>query len=285
MVQVDVFWSYALGAGFALAASRQIAEERPRSREEVREGAPAWWQAAPFVKTLLFLALVFGPSGAFLLSAFPSWETMHVARGRDDLPALLVTAFGFTNVTQGILGYWVVRRLVLGGRWKLAQAQWLLGYFCMFFVLVHGWDGTGYVRFFSADPSWIAGWGWSDAARWMISPVALSLGVMGLVLLPLLLGWMASWLHEGRAQPASRSWLAAWVLAGALGIALGSAVLASVCVRLAGWAGGALVFGVLSWALLWRDGGLLWRYGAALLGRAPSAAAPIDALAAPAFSS
>lgn len=278
MVQVDVFWSYALGAGFALAAGRQIAQERPRSPHEVDATPPAWWQAESFVKTLLFLALVFVPSGTFLLSAFPSWETMHVATGRGDVPAWLVTAFTLTNVSQGILGYWVVRKLILADRWRLAQAQWLLGYFCMFFVLVHGWDGTGYVRFFSAEPSWIPGWAPRDAARWATSPVALSLAAMGLVLLPLLLGWMSGWLQEGYAlDPVlgagpSRGRLIALVLSGALGLGLGSAIAASVCVRVGGWAAGGAGFTLLAWALLLRDGGLVWRYGALL--QLPQRSAP-----------
>ena len=107
MVQVDVFWSYGLGATFAAASSRQLlarrraataAEAAPVAEPQVGPPAHSRWRDPYLLRTLLFLALIFGPSGVYLVWAFPSWETMHV--GTKDMPAWLVTLFAVTNITQ-----------------------------------------------------------------------------------------------------------------------------------------------------------------------------------------
>ena len=90
MVQVDVFWSYALGAGFAITHAWQLEQERKANRSP--------FDHSSFRNTILFLACIFVPSGVYLVWAFPSWETMHV--GDRDMPAWLITAFALTNVTQ-----------------------------------------------------------------------------------------------------------------------------------------------------------------------------------------
>ena len=98
MVQVDVFWSYAIGAGFAAAAAEQIRKKEAAGEFRLLENAS-------FARALIFLGALFAPSGICLLWAFPGWETMYVARTWDDIPAWLVAAFAVTNVTQGILGF------------------------------------------------------------------------------------------------------------------------------------------------------------------------------------
>ena len=35
-----------------------------------------------------------------------------------------------------------------------ANLLWIAGYFGLFFVLIHGWDGTGYERFFYSPMQW-----------------------------------------------------------------------------------------------------------------------------------
>src|SRR5687768_2053800 len=70
MVQVDIFWSYALGAGFAIANAHQLEQERKAGRSA--------FDLRSFRDTILFLSCIFVPSGAYLVWAFPSWETMHV---------------------------------------------------------------------------------------------------------------------------------------------------------------------------------------------------------------
>ena len=57
MVQVDVFWAYGLGASLAVAAGRQLKQE------------PHPFQSKYFVKTIIFLALVWAPTGMLIGSA------------------------------------------------------------------------------------------------------------------------------------------------------------------------------------------------------------------------
>ncbi len=248
MVQVDVFWSYGLGAGFALAAARQLAVA-PRAQKLLDNPY--------FSRVLLYLALLFGPSGMILLWQFPDWETMQVARQLTDLPTWLGVGFAVTNITQGILGFYLCRALIQRG--KTYQAFWhlLLAYFGMLFILVHGWDGTGYQRFLSADHQVFAQWHWGLALQWLVSPVALTLYAMGCVLLPVLFKWMVDWLSAGRelsvAQLPVRDGVPSGVatiatlLALVFGLVLGSAIVISAAVHAFGWALGA-VFGV-AWLL------------------------------------
>src|SRR6266487_4164235 len=147
MVQVDVFWSYGIGAGFAAAAAHHL---RAPAAPAVGN-RPGRWSDPYLLTTVLYCGLLFAPSGIWLLWGFPDWETMQVARDHAVLPAWLVALFAVTNVSQGLLGYWVGRRLVESGRTYAAFLQAGVGYLGMFFILVHGWDGRGYQRFFSAD--------------------------------------------------------------------------------------------------------------------------------------
>jgi hypothetical protein len=240
MVQVDVFWSYAIGATFAGAAHRQLADK----------AAPLTTE--PFVKTLLFLSALFAPSGMYLLWRFPGWETMFA--GDRNLPAWLVALFAITNVTQGVVGFYVAYALIRRGRIYWANLQWALGYFCMFFVLVHGWDGTGYKRFLypGTIEEWRAGVAmppWSFAT----SAVAATLFVMGLVLLPIMAAMATGWLRDGyrhdeRArekypEPTMRR-VTANVGFTVCVLTLGAAIAASVLIHLLGkYVGGAVFLG------------------------------------------
>ncbi len=193
MVQVDVFWSYAIGAGFAASASRQLKKEFDLS------GGKAWFTSRYFVYTVLFLACLFAPSGVYLLWNFPQWETMQVAASHGDIPAWLVALFAITNITQGILGYWIAYRFIQKGRFKAAWGQVLIGYFFMFFILIYGWNGTGWQRFLY-DASMHNGALWSpgmnDGAAFLASHVALTLYGMGVILGPFLLYPMIRWMRE-----------------------------------------------------------------------------------------
>lgn len=151
MVQVDVFWAYAFGGSLGVASGIQLA----------KEAKPLYTEY--FVKSLLFLALVWAPTGLLLLIKHPSWETMQVANNFQDIPPWIVLAFGFTNVTQGILGFIVSQRLMAKGKYYLASINALSGYFGMFFILLYGWDGLGYDRFLYdrdtlvGSPAWTPG--------------------------------------------------------------------------------------------------------------------------------
>ena len=63
----------------------------------------------------------------------------------------------------------------------------------MFFILVFGWDGTGYKRFFSSTPEQLESWTWATASEWLVSDVALTLYGMGVILIPTLVGMVYRW--------------------------------------------------------------------------------------------
>ncbi len=266
MVEVDVFWAYGIGAGFAAAATQQIAQSKDRPADVPTSGWQRYFSSPYLFVTVLYCALLFAPSGAYLLWAFPDWETMHVARDHGSLPAWLVTLFAITNVSQGILGYWVTAKLIRAGRRYPAFLQAGLGYFGMFFILVHGWDGHGYQRFFSADRHVFEAWphdpSFSDAleraGRWLTSPVALTLAGMSVIVVVLL--WiMSAWLKEGyrlagvhdtAGTPAAVASVLGFVFVGALG----SAIVSSVLTHLLGWWIGVPVAAVFVWLAAVRPG-------------------------------
>ena len=136
MVQVDIFWSYGLSAGLALASQKTI------------KASTCWWNNHGFIFTLLWISCIFAPSGLYLLWQFPAWETMFTAEVHKDIPAWLVTLFGLTNVTQGLLGFYITASLIRAGRERAAILQTIWSHGAMLFILVFGWDGTGYRRFF-----------------------------------------------------------------------------------------------------------------------------------------
>jgi hypothetical protein len=255
MVEVDVFWSYAIGAGMAVAATHQLA----KSDAEDTRADRRWWTSPYWVATVLYCALLFAPSGVYLLWAFPDWETMQVAHNHASLPAWLVTAFVVTIVTQGMLGYWVSERLIRAGHRYAALLQVGLGYFGMFFILVHGWDGRGYQRFFSADRNVFESWprdpspgeALQRVGDWLTSPVALTLAGMSVIVV-VLLAMMAAWLQEGYRlagiSPAPSPPVIVAVLLGAVFVVvLGSAIAASVLIHLLGWWIGVPVAAGLLW--------------------------------------
>lgn len=216
MVQVDVFWSYGIGSAFALAAFRQLRrlqaesgakDPRPDSfdlqipravRRLVRkiEKGDVAFNNQYFTKTLLFLALLFVPSGANLLWSVPDWETMQVG-SYEKIPGWLVSGFTFTNVTQGILGYWVTYNLLMKGKYHKAALQTTLSHTAFWFILVNGWDKKGYQRFFSKDREAFENWKWTNVFPWLSSDVVRILLAYGTVFGPVMLNWMTKWLREG----------------------------------------------------------------------------------------
>lgn len=238
MVQVDVFWSYGIGAGLGLASAAGTAKKR----ESVKEAL-----STPFAfQVLLFLAIVFAPSGFVLLWNFPSWETMHV--GTRELPGWLVAIFGVTNITQGLLGFVVARHLASTHRAFSAYLHWVGGYFGMFFILVHGWDGSGYQRFLSPTREALDGWTWATGQAWLTSDVAFTLEAMGVVLIPWLIGMTVAWLRIG-APRLSRIGAGASVLAllilGVPALAIASSLMVRAGGPIAGTIGTLVLFAAL----------------------------------------
>ncbi len=241
VVQVDVFWSYGLGASFALGAWRQLRKlraekngdkwkltpeplrvelpevlktlagkdiippkfgraELEKARQyllKVQERNAGALESEYFRKTLLFLSLLFVPSGAVLLWSNPSWETMQVGK-YETIPQWLVGLFSITNVTQGLLGYLITHDRLMKGKYHSAAMQVFISYFLFFFTLANGWDNTGYQRFFSRDREAFENWKWSNIFPWLTSDVMAILLSFGVVFLPLMYYWVLKWLVEGK---------------------------------------------------------------------------------------
>lgn len=290
MVQVDVFWAYGLGATLAAASGRQLkaaSEGRLESDSEIRinkNDSPFYNKF--FVKALLFLSLVWAPTGMILLLKHPSWETMQVFTGIESLAQypFLVLAFGITNITQGILGYWVAYTLFKKGHYYWAHFQWLIGYFCMFFILIYGWDGLGYDRFLYdramfGNVPWSPGAGIQPGAgiNFLVSSVAMTLYMDGAFLLPVMMLMWGRWLRQG-AQidktvprdrvPAGIGKNILFLLFCIFVIGLGSAAIAVLVVHymgmlvghVMGYVLGLPIFAVLGYFILYRKGGPVYKF-------------------------
>lgn len=264
MVEVDIFWAYAIGGSCAAAAGTPLA------------AAPAPTDTPYFTRTLLLLALVWAPTGLLLLLRHPSWETMQVADSFAAIPPWLTLGFGVTNITQGILGFWVGAWLLARGRGYAAHLNWMFGYFAMFFVLLYGWDGRGYDRFLY-DRDMFGGVAWTPGAglqpgagpRFLLSTVARTLYLDGIYLLPPLLYLIGRWHHDD--HPELRRGIGGWAglhLAMVFGVALVGAALTALCVHLVARLTGVHLLGYLvglplallaQWRLLHAPGRLLRR--------------------------
>ncbi|NLA12437.1 MAG: hypothetical protein GX883_10010 [Firmicutes bacterium] len=266
MVQVDVFWAYAFGAGFSLAAFRQLKkkEDEASSRKDGQEKRNHLFENMYFIKAILYIAVLFVPSGAYLLWGFPSWETMHVG-SYATIPAWVVALFVMTMPLMAVLGFWAVYRLVKAGKYYAAGLQPFLGYFFMFFILVNGWDKNGFKRFFSATKenfaNWPTGFGEQFAAikTWLVSDVALTLYGMGVILIPVLLIMLTRWLYEGyetgylldtdRYRKVNPLLTCILLLLAVFGGSLGLAIIAALLITYAGWIWGTLLFLVVAYIL------------------------------------
>jgi hypothetical protein len=139
---------------------------------------------------------------------------MQVAADFVSMSEWIVLAFGVTNITQGILGFWVGIKLMEKGKYLAANYNWMVGYLGLFFILVYGWDGLGYDRFFydrdmfAGSPAWIPGAGagtdlvgfFNGVVNFLNSGVFITLMIDALYLLPAfaILGFL--WLKEGYEQ-------------------------------------------------------------------------------------
>jgi hypothetical protein len=189
MVQVDVVWAYSFGATFAACSARQLRRQ------------PTPFNNKWYTFNLLFLSIFFAPSGLYLLWQFVQWETMQVARTFSDLPAWLVCGFAVTNITQGILGYWVSYKLIQRGNYYAAHANWMWAWILFCFILVCGWDCTGYQRFLydaSANNGalWTPGHHMGLSFFWK-SNVWWTLVAMGFCFFPMLAHGFVDFIEEG----------------------------------------------------------------------------------------
>lgn len=261
MVQIDVFWSYGFGATYAIAASARLRRDWLADPVAADEGQ---FRTQSFVRCLAYLAMVFAPSGAYLLWAFPDWETMMVAESHASLPAWLVTGFAVTNVTQGILGYWLTRRHIVRGQYLAAFMHLAVSNFLFWFVLLHGWDGTGYQRFLSETRADFLAWESYDPINFIGSGPMLALVGLGVFVVPVLFWHWSSLFREGAiltgltqdgttpSAPEHR-WVPLKLMNGYFGsvfiCGIASAAVAGVLVQQLGWLAGLAVF-ALAFAVL-----------------------------------
>jgi hypothetical protein len=188
------------------------------------------------------------------------------------MPAWLIATFAITNVTQAILAFWVTERLIVGGRQYLGLLQAWAGYFGMFFILINGWDKTGWHRFFSENRADFLAWHSQPALdqvkSWVTSDVALTLYAMGLVLIPVMAVIMVRSVRSGyriggdyrpNRKPAAPTMLVA-ATAAVLLSGVPAAIVAHQLILWFGWLIGAAASAAVIYVVLLRTGsGLLYR--------------------------
>jgi hypothetical protein len=190
MLQVDLFWVYAIGAMFATAAAKQLKKEKNLLGN------------AYLAALLFYISVIFVPEALWLLWSFPQWETMHVWKSLGEIPTAYVTAFISGDALLAVIGFWVAAKLIKSGRDYSAHLQWLLGYFAFFFVLIHGWDGTGWQRF-TWDTT-VTGVAWEEGmtmgADFIFSNVAITLYAMAFPTIgPMIVGGYI-WIKKGHME-------------------------------------------------------------------------------------
>lgn len=190
MIQVDVFWSFAMGCQFALYAD-----------EGWHRRCDCPYVNRYFVFTVCFLSMLFAPSGTYLLNRFPAWETMFVY-GRDSFGAnswygaLLPTVFTATNTLLGLIGFRLTYMLLRLERRRLAYYIFVTGYQLFFSII-----GFGSARFmYSGTEEEFRGQVTKPCLQFWTSEVWISLCVMGCVFGPALM--VPTLLWQSRLPPA-----------------------------------------------------------------------------------
>jgi len=131
MIQVDVFWSFAMGASLATLAGERLKKEDSLIVNRY------------FVFIVCYLSMIFSPSGIYLLWQHTGWETMFFF-GFDDLHGLFPCLFACTNVLLGVFGFVLCALLVRRNKETTAHACWTTSYTCMFSVLTFGYERSLY---------------------------------------------------------------------------------------------------------------------------------------------
>lgn len=246
MVQVDIIWGYAFGATFAAGAARQLQ----------KEAKP--FQNRYYTHLLHYLAIFFAPSGLYLLWQFPHWETMQVAWRHSDLPAWLVVLFAITNVTQGMVGWYVGYRLIRKKNFYGAHLNWIISWVLFWSLLVMGWDTTGWQRFlYDATKNDMVPWapGMHMGFGFFLSNVWFTLVVMGALFFPMIYPPIARWIRNGAQQDQamisdkvripSVPYLMTLLLVGTFGLTLALAIVSGLIVFLFRDLTGSVLLGYL----------------------------------------
>jgi hypothetical protein len=148
MIQVDVLWSFGIGAQFAAFAANNLKHEKSPFVNKY------------FIYTILYLSIFFAPSGIYLLWGYTGWETMFMIDL--DFHPIVPTIFVSSNVWQGVLGFWISWNLIQKGLPHQAHTLWILSYMSMFTIL-----GLGYRRF--TFPGTLEDW---RSGQWELHPIS-----------------------------------------------------------------------------------------------------------------
>ncbi|KAG0347304.1 hypothetical protein BG004_008046 [Podila humilis] len=194
MIEVDVFWSFSFGALFAACSAGSL------------KHADTFWNTPSFVYNLVFLSLIFAPSGLYLLWDNPGWESMYVLGDKNEIHAILPTVFAFTNVLLGIIGYYVTYQKIRQHRHEPVLSTkihkyWVHAYTCFCAIL-----GLGYNRFMYPSDwvEWRAGVVYPLTA-FFTSRILFTLLAMGVVLLPAAYIPCFLWLKDTLTVPGDKS--------------------------------------------------------------------------------
>lgn len=126
MIQVDVFWSFAMGAAFASLAPKGIKASNSLTVNKY------------FVYCVCFLSMIFAPSGIYLLWQHTGWESMFYLN--KSMHGILPCVFACTNVLMGVIGFLICARLIQDGHERLQHFLWTSAYTCMFAILTLGYN-------------------------------------------------------------------------------------------------------------------------------------------------
>lgn len=147
MLQPDVFFSYGLCAGLAVAAGKKAKEEN----------CP--WVNKYFLGALAWLSLLYVPQVLYLVWKFPAWESMFAFKDFGDYPPWFMAVYSAGVILVGVLGFYITFRLMRGGKTAAAMAQVGWSMLAATIIVFAGWDGTGYQRllYVGSGAEWAAG--------------------------------------------------------------------------------------------------------------------------------
>lgn len=138
MLQPDVFFSYGLASGLAIAAGRKLKNDDSPFANKY------------FTGTILWLSICYVPQIIYLLFRFPAWESMFVIEKLSDLSPWFISLYFALVMVMGIAGFGVTQMFLKRGKIgaAIAQVAWSLSAATV--LVTVGWDGTGYQRLFYA---------------------------------------------------------------------------------------------------------------------------------------
>lgn len=164
MLQPDLFFAYGLAGGLAVAGRKKLTE------------APSPFLTKYFLGLCLWLSVFYVPQVLYLVWRFPGWESMFVAKSLSDYPPWFMSVYSVATIIMGALGFYITWLFLRKGRLGMARAQAALGIGAAVFMILVGWDGTGWKRLFytGTGAEWAAGVAYPPL-DWFKSPIVLTL--------------------------------------------------------------------------------------------------------------